>query len=118
MVDPYLTELYQNFQKGVDRENLLIVIFPPLDQFNSCFESPLVGRARTATCTQFVATLCDFEMILLQMTAGFIPKLVFVLPIDESTYGKRTETRFEVWLSIQRVLGHKNCHWPAGLGII
>ena len=116
MVDPYLTELYQNFQKGVDRENLLIVIFPPLDQFNSCLLSPLAGRTRTATCTQFVATLSDFEMLLLQMTAGFILKLVFVLPIHERTNGGHTETRLAVWLSFQRVLGHENCHWP-GQGI-
>ena len=116
MVDPYLTELYQNFQKGVDRENLLMVIFPPLDRLNSCLESPLLGRARTSTCTQFVATLSDLEMLLLQMTAGFIPKLVFVLPIHERTNGGHTETRLAVWLSFQRVLGHENCHWP-GQGI-
>ena len=85
MVDPYLTELYQNFQKGVDRENLLMVIFPPLDRLNSCLESPLLGRARTSTCTQFVATLSDLEMLLLQMTAGFMRRLVFVFPIDEHT---------------------------------
>ena len=112
MVDPYLIELYQNFQKGVDRENLLMIILPPLVHFNSCFKPPLLARARTAKCTQFVTTLGDFETLLLQMTAGFIPKLVFVLPIDEeSTYDKHIQEPFEVWRSIERVLGVKNCHW-------
>ena len=53
----------------------------------------------------------DFETLLLQMTTGFMPKLVFVLPIDESTYGKHVQAPLEVWLSSERVLGEKNCHW-------
>ena len=85
MVDPYLTEIYQNFQKGVDRENLLMIVLPPLHHFNSCLQSPLSARSRTATCTQFVTTMGDFETLLLQMTAGFMPKLVFVLPLDADT---------------------------------
>ena len=111
MVDPYLTELYQNFQKGVDRENLLIIILPPLANFNSCLISPVLARTRTAQCTQFVTTLSDFEMLLLQMTAGFIPKMVFVLPIDATSHDKHLRTPFEVWFSMERVLGNKNCHW-------
>ena len=107
MVDPYLTELYQNFQKGVDRENLLMVILPPLVHFNASLEGSPLARTRTAKCTQFVTTLGDFEILLLQLTAGFMPKLVFSLPIDQSTHGK-----CEVWLSSKRVLGDKNCHWP------
>ena len=85
MVDPYITELYQNFKKGVDLENLLMIILPPLQHFNSCLTSPLLPRSRTATCTQFVTTMSDFETLLLQMTAGFMLKLVFVLPIDADT---------------------------------
>ena len=112
MVDPYLTELYQNFQKGVDRTNLLIIIVPPLVRFNQCLvQSPLLARTRTAKCTQFVTTLGDFETLLLQMTAGFMPKLVFILPIDKSTHGEHRQEPFQVWLSSQHVLGDKNCHW-------
>jgi len=111
MVDPYLTELYQNFQKGVDRENLLMIILPPLVHFNSCFKSTFLARSRTATCTQFITTMADFETLLLQMTAGFMPKLVFVFPIDESTHCEHIQTPLEVWLSSERVLGRSNCHW-------
>ena len=107
MVDPYLTELYQHFQKGVDRENLLMIVLPPLDNFNSCLKCPSLPRTRTAKCTQFVTTLGDFETLLLQLTAGFMPKLVIIIPIDQNTHGE-----CEVWLSSKRVLGDKNCHWP------
>ena len=93
-----------------------MIILPPLVHFNSCFKSPLVGRARTATCTQFVTTLGDFETLLLQMTAGFMPKVVFVLPIDESTHDEHTEKACAVWESIERVLGDNNCHWATGAG--
>ena len=71
MIDPYLTEVYQNFQKGVDRDNLLLIVLPPLDHFNACFQSPIPARTRTAVSTQFVTTLDDFETLLLKMTAGF-----------------------------------------------
>ena len=111
MIDPYLTELYQNFQKGVDRENLLMIILPPLVHFSACLASPVLARTRTAKCTQYVTTLGDFETLLLQMTAGFMPKLIFVLPIGGDTYSQHRLAPFEVWLSSERVLGSRNCHW-------
>ena len=111
MIDPYLTELYQNFQKGVDRENLLMIILPPLVHFSSCLASPVLARTRTAKCSQYVTTLGDFETLLLQMTAGFMPKLIFVLPIDRNTYSQHSHAPFHVWLSSERVLGYRNCHW-------
>ena len=111
MIDPYLTELYQNFQKGVDRENLLMIILPPLVHLSACLASPGLARARTAKCTQFVTTLSDFETLLLQMAAGFMPKLIFVLPVEGDTCTQHRQFPFEVWLSSERVLGVRNCHW-------
>ena len=113
MIDPPLIELYQNFQKGVNRENLLMIILPPLVRFNSCFQAPLLPRTRSAKCTQFVTTLCDFETLLLHMTGTFTPKLVFVFPIDENTYNEHLQTPFDVWVSSERVLGEQNCHWAS-----
>ena len=107
MVEPYLTELYQNFQKGVDRQNLLLVILPPLFHFDASMGSPRMMRTRTSQSTQFVATLSDFESLLLQMTAGFMPRVVFILPIDQGS----TSSDMEVWKSCERVLGADNCHW-------
>jgi hypothetical protein len=98
MIHPYLTEIYQNFQKGVDRENVCLVILPPLVNFNASFDSTITVRTRTAKCTHFVTTLGDFEALLLQMTAGFMPKLVFVLPVDENTHSEHLQAPFEAWL--------------------
>ena len=112
MIDPYLTEIYQNFQKGVDRENLLLIILPPLAAFNACVTSSTRVRARTAKNSQFITTLSDFEMLLLQMTAGFMCKLAFVLPIDDNTHDQHVQMPFVVWSSSESVLGHRNCHWP------
>jgi hypothetical protein len=54
MIHPYLTEIYQNFQKGVERENLCLIILPPLAELSACFDSS-IARTRTAT----IHTLCD-----------------------------------------------------------
>ena len=113
MIDPPLLELYQNFQKGVDRENLLMVILPPLDRFNSCFQLPLLPRTVSKRCTLYVTTLCDYETLLLHMTGTFTPKLVFVFPVDKRTYDDHLEAPFDVWTSSQRVLGEQNCHWTS-----
>ena len=111
VMDPYLTEMYQNFQKGVDRENLVMIVLPPLENFDACLTSHALPRARTAKCTQYVTTLSDFETLLLQMTAGFMPKLVFVVPIDETTHARHNENPFQTWVSSERLLGSENCHW-------
>jgi hypothetical protein len=114
MVDPYLTDMYQNFQKGVWRETLLLIIFPPLARFNACFESPMFARTRTARYSQFVTTMADFETLLLQMTAGFMPKIVFVFPRDISQTAE-CQASLPAWLCCQRVLGSSNCHWVEGV---
>ena len=111
MIDPYLTEMYQNFQKGVDRENLVMIILPPLMNLDSCLTSLASTRTRTAKCTQYVSTLCDFETLLLQMTSGFMPKHLFILPIDAATQMRHNDESFQIWLSSQRILGSDNCHW-------
>ena len=64
LIDPYLTEIYQNFQKGVDRENLLLNILPPLANFEACLQTANLPRTKTATSIQFVGTLVDYEILL------------------------------------------------------
>ena len=111
LIDPYFTEIYKNFQKGVGRDNLLLIILPPLANFDACLQTGNLPRARTADCTQFVGTLGDYEMLLLQMTAGFMRKLVFVFPIDEDTHSYHADRPFQIWVSTARVLGESNCFW-------
>ena len=113
MIDPYLAEMYQNFQKGVERENLVMIILPPLENFDACLTSNALARTRTAKGTQYVTTLSDYETLLLEMTAGFMPKLVFIVPIDEATHTRHNRSPFQMWVSSERALGSENCHWPA-----
>ena len=110
LIDPYLTDIYQNFQKGVDRENLLLIVLPPLLNFEACLQTSNMQRTRTASSTQFVGTLGDYETLLLQMTAGFMRRLVFVLPTDENTPNPG-DRAWQVWVSSVRVLGQSNCVW-------
>ena len=110
LIDPYLTEIYQIFQKGVKKENLLLIILPPLATFEDNLQTTNLQRARTATSTQFVGTLMDYESLLLQMTAGFLRKLTFVLPIDANTQSSSGDT-WRTWISTKHVLGHDNCFW-------
>ena len=110
-MDPYLTEIFPNFQKGVERLNLLLVVLPPLAAFDEFLERAYLQRARTAASTQFIGTMVDYETLLLQMTAGVIRRLVFVFPIDERINTDSDGSAFEVWESSARVLGRKNCFW-------
>lgn len=113
-VDPYLTEMYQNFQKGVDRENCLVVVLPPLGNFDASLETCKVPRTRTASSTQFVGTLSDYEMLLLQITTGLlVRKLVFIFPIDEDILNIHAVSQCSTWKASVRVLGESNCFWPA-----
>ncbi len=89
----------------------MLIILPPLAAFNACVTSSTRVRARTAKNSQFITTLSDFEMLLLQMTAGFICKLAFVLHIDDNTHDQHVQMPFVVWSSSESVLGHRNCHW-------
>ena len=98
--------------RGVRRENLLLIILPPLNAFNACVTSSTGVRARTAKNSQFITTLSDFEMLLLQMTAGFMCKLAFVLHIDDNTHDQHVQMPSVVRSSSESVLGHRNCHWP------
>ena len=106
MIDPYLTEIYQNFQKGVDRDNFLLIILPPLEKFNASLVSPALARNNT----KVVASLSDYETLLLQMTSGFMRNIAFVLPLGEFD-SSEAGTTSGVWVSSKRVLGEENCYW-------
>ena len=103
-----------NHIQGVELDILLMIILPPLVQFNlSLSDVSALPRNRTAKSTQYVSTLSDFQTLLMQMTAGYMPKLVFVLPIDAHNRDTdhEDERKPEVWLASELVLGRDNCHW-------
>ena len=107
MIDPYLVEICENFKKGVELENLLLVVLPPLATLSADLRRPAMLRNRTSTCTRFVTTLADFEAMLLQMTTGLFRHVNFVIPIDDRIEDPATN---ETWQACQKVLGHCNCH--------
>ena len=70
----------------------------------------MTRRLSTKGCTQFVATLCDLETLLLQMAAGHMPPHAYVIPIQNNV-----DVNSAVWKLFQGVLGSNNCHevsWP------
>ncbi len=86
-------------RQGADRANACLTVLPPLYQFSACFTSPVQRRSRTTTCTHVVATLSDFESLLLHMATGFMPTLVFAFPINRATHD---EHLYQPWLSAER----------------
>jgi hypothetical protein len=108
MIDPYLIEICENFKKGVDLVNLLLVVLPPLVTLSKSFRNSSILRNRTSNCARYVTTLADFETMLLQMTSGIFKHLVFVLPVNELT---DLEPRDETWKSCINIVGYDNCHW-------
>ena len=126
MTEPHLTQIYANFQKGVKRDNFLIVILPPLPLFNLGLTSHETPRARTAKSAQFIGTVGDFQTLLLQMTA-LMHKLVFIFPVEDTGQQEPTilnrwafdwparahhsESERDIWIASKHVLGEDNCHW-------
>jgi hypothetical protein len=109
MIDPNLLQLRNNFQKGVQRDNKLMIVLPALESFDDALMNPTRGRARTESSTQFVTTYADLESMLVTITAGVMPELIFVLPYDRTqTWNDRRET----WKSFRRILGSENCMAP------
>ena len=95
MTEPSLLELYQNVQKGVDLQILLMVILPPLSSFDACIDNTCMARSRTAKSTQFITTIADLYTLGMQLTAGFLPKLIFVIPLESSAAEHTAHTLYE-----------------------
>ena len=109
MIDPYLVEICENFKKGVDVENLLMVVLPHLFSLSAEFTDSTRPRNRTAHGTQYVTTLLDFEGMLMQMASGIFRNLVFIIPVDRRTLVSQVEE--DTWQACCHVYGHDHCHW-------
>ena len=102
MTDPPLDLLYSIFQKGVDLENVLVIVLPPFRAF------------RSALCTsvfrsneQPVNTLSDFACRMLQITSGFMPKMIFIFPTEFDVQHGMEKTR--LWQVCEDIFGSSNC---------
>ena len=112
MIDPYLIEICENFKKGVDVENLLMVVLPHLHSLSCELNDSSRLRNHTQHTTQYVTTSLDFEVMLMQMACGIFRNLVFVLPVDGRTSDSPVDE--VTWQACCHVYGQEFCHWRVG----
>ena len=112
MNDPPLfkiRDLIANGQK--DSTIFLVIILPPMHFFEQALQEPCEARLRTQKCSQYVATMCDFEDLLTKASTGFLTKdLAFVVPVAASTSEHDLQQR-QIWKSAQSILGVDQCHY-------
>ena len=104
--DPHLNAMRNNFQKGVDRENKIVIVFPPLDDFEFQLTQQL-PRSRTAKGTQYVTTLSDFQSLLQNISLQCLPDLVCAFPTN-SDEARIKELR--AWRCCEDIFGADQCH--------
>ena len=68
MTDPYLFSARTVFEAGVDLRNLLIVIFPPLENLEVEIFHEFRQRVMLRDDAQFVTTPVDLEKLLLEIS--------------------------------------------------
>ena len=111
MTDPplfMLRDLISNGQK--DSPIFLIIILPPIRFLQRALKEHSEFRIRTQKCTQFVATITDFEDLLMKASTGFLSQeLAFVIPISRDITEEELAEQ-QIWKSAQALLGNGNCH--------
>ena len=111
MTDPplfMLRDLISNGQK--DSPIFLIIILPSIRFLQRGLEEHKEFRIRTENCTQYVATITDFEDLLMKASTGFLSQeLAFVIPISRDITEEELAEQ-QIWKSAQALLGNENCH--------
>jgi len=108
---PHLTKIYSLFQKGVARENYLIVVLPSLGSLETLLTTPPPTRTMTAKSVEFVNTCLDLECLLREFTYGYLPPTVFVLPVEtQQSWFPNAEIDGAVVRVFLNVFGEENCH--------
>ena len=110
MTDPPLFCLSEFISKGQKESPIfLVIILPPIETLEAALKEKCGYRLRSQKCTQYIATLADFEDFLMKASTGFLAQeLAFVIPVAAST----SETHLKdirVWKSAKALLGDKNC---------
>ena len=112
MNDPPLykiRDLIANGQK--DSTIFLVIILPPMHFFEQALQEHCDARLRTQKCSQYVATMCDFEDLLMKASTGFLTKdLVFVVPVAANISEEELQQK-QIWKSAQSILGNGQCHY-------
>ena len=111
MTDPplfMLRDLISNGQK--DSPIFLIIILPSIRFLQRSLKEHSEFRIRTQKCTQYVATITDFEDLLMKASTGFLSQeLAFVIPISSDITEEELAEK-QIWKSAQALLGNENCH--------
>ena len=112
MTDPYLFSARTVFEAGVDLRNLLIVIFPPLENLEVEIFHKFRQRVMLRDDAQFVTTPVDLEKLLLEMSSGVatFPELIFILPTSQKWSQELVHDNSNVWKAFQTILRPHNCH--------
>jgi len=85
----------------------LVVVLPPLLALTNDLREIRVPRLSAGKCTQYVTSLCDFQVMLQKVTAGLIPHMAFVLPLPREPVPGLQENI--IWQSFEAKLGFDRC---------
>ena len=104
-----MRDLIANGQK--DSTIFLVIILPPMHFFEQALQEHCDARLRTQKCSQYIATMCDFEDLLRKASTGFLTKdLVFVVPVAANISEEELQQK-QIWKSAQSILGNGQCHY-------
>jgi len=104
--DPPLLEVRELLDRA-SMKVFIVVVLPPILALTHDLLEIRVPRLSAGKCTQYVASLCDFQAMLQKVTAGLIPHMAFVLPLpreQESLVQKNI-----IWQSFVATLGQDRC---------
>ena len=110
MREKHLGDILYDFQKGTQKENLLMIIWPEIHAFNACFESPQPLQSWTIAKSRCVSPICDLGHLLVKVTSGLLPKIVFVMPFQPMTQNNGNGSIELIWNTFACVLGEDCCH--------
>ena len=106
-IDPPLMEVRDLLQKGQSKGIALIVVLPPLTSFTEALGQDRAMRLVAGDRAQFVATFADFDHLLVRISAGVIPNVTLVFPLNGGDGESLEHNR--VWQSCCQFLGRSNC---------
>jgi len=104
--DPPLLEVRELLDRAA-MNVFIVVVLPPLLALTQDLREIRVPRLSAGKCTQYVASLCDFQAMLQKVTSGLIPHMAFVLPLPREPVSLLQENI--IWQSFVATLGPDRC---------
>ena len=104
--DPPLLEVRELLDRAAMKV-FIVVVLPPILALTQDLREIRVPRLSAGKCTQYVASLCDFQAMLQKVTSGLIPRMAFVLPLPRESESLLEENI--IWQSFVSTLGGDCC---------